>query len=250
MVKDMCRRAAQPCAGSRRAFNYLQSDSAISPISCLFRYTSIDGRAICAVILVASSSVLISSATEAPDSSDPLLAVCALMQAVVEHISCSASGNIPSRATPLTDTIYCAHRYNGFKLAQIRASRGCPPTSQAAAPRFALHPCHLVQKGTVGNSQSLNYSPQNMAHTTTMFCSFGRVLARRTPSQIACDDSRAGQCCQKKLQQSTPGCNAPGMIPSSCVIIRNPRNASSSVAATYSALPLSFNQACSGPTPG
>lgn len=29
--------------------------------------------------------------------------------------------------------------------------------------------------------------------TMTMFCSFGKVLARRVPSQIACDDSNAAQ---------------------------------------------------------
>lgn len=62
--------------------------------------------------------------------------------------------------------------------------------------------------------------------TMTMLASLGSVLAISIVPQMACAVSRAG------------------MMPSISVQARKPRRHCSSVAETYSARPLSFNQAC------
>lgn len=116
--------------------------------------------------------------------------------------------------------------------ALIHASPRYPPIFQEVTGISALHPCRHVQRDTGRFVRKIKTAVVETTPTITMSLSMGSVEASRTPSQMAWEDSRAG------------------IIPSSWVNILNPRRACSSVATTYSALPESFNQACSGPTPG
>jgi len=77
----------------------------------------------------------------------------------------------------------------------------------------------------------MSLSPRPERFTRTI--SDGRIVfARRNANATAWDDSSAG------------------WIPSYPESREKPESACASVTETYSALPVSFSQACSGPTPG
>ena len=78
-------------------------------------------------------------------------------------------------------------------------------------------------------SMSLSPRPDNV---TTIESDFDLVLAILIACETACADSSAG------------------MIPSVLVSVKKALMASLSVALLYFTLPVSFKNACSGPTPG
>jgi len=124
------------------------------------------------------------------------------------------------------------------------------PIFQGEAVIFVRHPCLHDQTDTEKIEVSNSNTCRRSKRTSTTSWSRGNVLATRTASQTACADSSAYYPDVIRQRYDCQGMGVPGIIPSSCVHRRNPLNASSSVATTYSARPESFNQACSGPTPG
>jgi hypothetical protein len=112
-----------------------------------------------------------------------------------------------------------------------RPERHCKTHDQSGTPWAGCEEAHVPQR----YSYPLVVPLQSGSHPTP------RVPIPRLKHRPALSS---------RYDKEILGMRPPGIIPSICIQILKPRSASSSSATIYSALPVSFNQACSGPTPG